>query len=98
MLVTSTAEGVGTSICEAAACHIPVVSTKVGYATQLKNIKTFETVEEAVDIINALKDNPKEYTDRLALEVRTEWNWTKIAHEYWKPIINSFDNEQMVHG
>ena len=98
LLVTSTAEGVGTSICEAAACHIPVVSTKVGYATQLRNIKTFETVEEAVDIINALKDNPKEYTDRLALEVRTEWNWTKIAHEYWKPIINSFDNEQMVHG
>lgn len=93
LLVTSTVEGAGLMICEAAACHVPVVSTKVGYAKILKNIKTFETVDEAVAIIESIKNDPSEYIDKLSFEVRTEWNWSKLAHEYWKPVM-----ERTVHN
>ena len=83
-------EGSGQGIIECAAANIPVISTKVGYAKMFKNIKTFETVEEAVEIINYFNENPEElekYVNVLGEEVRTEWNWEYIAEKYWKPVI-----------
>ena len=97
LVVTSVAEGVATSICEAAACGIPVISTKVGYAKQLRNIKTFDTVDEAVAIIkhfNEHSDELKEYSEKLMNEVRTEWNWDLVAHKYWKPAIQKVINKK----
>lgn len=84
-------EGSCQGIIECAAANIPVISTKVGYANMLKNIITFETVNEAADIIKRFNENPNELTDyiqALGEEVRNEWNWEHIAHKFWKPVID----------
>ena len=90
LICTSISESCCLPILEASACNIPVISTKVGCANELKNIKTFDTVDEAVELINSLKNNFQEYTDKLTNEVRTERNWEYIAKKYWKPV---FDNK-----
>ena len=90
LVVTSTTEGAGLSMVEAGAMGIPVISTKVGFGNMLKNIKTFETIEEAVEIIKNFKNNPDElvkYRDALTQEIRKEWNWEHLAQTYWKPVI-----------
>ena len=86
LIVTSTVEGIATSIAEAGTCDIPVIATKVGYAKYLKNIKTFETVDEAVELINTL-DVPH-YAKTLGEEIRSEWNWKTICERYWKPVFD----------
>ena len=100
LVVTSSVEGVATSICEAAACHIPVISTRVGYANQLKTIKTFDTPQEAVEIIKYFNSNPQkleEYIKELADEVRTQWNWTTVAMKYWKPVLSQWGSTDPYH-
>ena len=94
LVVTSSVEGVATSICEAAACGIPVISTHVGYAKQLRKIKTFETPKEAQEIIQFFNSHPHEletYIRELSDEVRTEWNWTSVAMKYWKPVLANWE-------
>ena len=54
-MYTSSKEGAGLGILEAACCGIPVITTKVGYSMYLKNIKTFDTVEECKNFINKIK-------------------------------------------
>ena len=92
LICTSVYEGAGQGIMEAGACNIPVISTKVGYAQYLSNIKTFETVEEAVEIILYYKDHPDElveYATTLGDEIRCDWNCDLICEKYWKPVIDS---------
>jgi len=86
-MYTSSIEGAGLGILEAACCGIPVITTKVGYSLYLKNIKTFDTVEEAVKLIQWLGDNIKDYTDKLSQEIRDEWNWDNVCEKYWKPVF-----------
>jgi glycosyltransferase involved in cell wall biosynthesis len=90
LMYTSVHEGVATGICEAGSCGIPVITTKVGYSLYLKNIKTFETIEEAVAIINEFNSNENllvEYSKNLTEEIRNEWNWKIICEKYWKPVF-----------
>ena len=90
LMYTSTHEGVATGICEAGACGIPVITTKVGYSLYLKNIRTFDTVEEAVDLIhwlNSSEDVIEEYSKNLTEEIRGEWDWKQICEKYWKPVF-----------
>ena len=87
-MYTSSKEGAGLGILEAACCGIPVITTKVGYSMYLKNIKTFDTVDEAVALIKWLSDNNiKEYTETLSKEIRDEWNWKTVCQKYWKPVF-----------
>jgi len=88
-MYTSTIEGAGLGILEAACCGIPVITTKVGYSLYLKNIKTFDTVDEALDLIKWLSEPEqlKEYIKNLSNEIRTEWNWASIAEKYWRPVF-----------
>ena len=88
LLVCSEFEGCGLSILEAGACNIPVISTPVGCALELKNIKTFTTIDEAVKLINELKDDPEDYILNLGNEIRENWNWKVLCNTYWKPIID----------
>jgi len=92
LICTSLYEGAGQGIMEAGACNIPVISTNAGYAQYLSNIKTFETVEEAVEIISYYKDHPDElveYATALGDEIRGDWNCDLICEKYWKPVIDS---------
>jgi glycosyltransferase involved in cell wall biosynthesis len=90
LMYTSTHEGFAAGICEAGACGIPVITTKVGCSLYLKNIRTFDTVEEAVDLINWLnssEDIISEYSKNLTEEIRSEWDWKQICEKYWKPVF-----------
>jgi glycosyltransferase involved in cell wall biosynthesis len=87
-MYTSTSEGAGLGILEASMCGIPVITTKVGYALCLKNIKTFDTVDEAVELVKWLDEGAiKEYTEAIMHEIRSEWNWDLICEKYWVPVI-----------
>jgi glycosyltransferase involved in cell wall biosynthesis len=91
LICTSVLEGAGQGIIEAGACNIPVISTKVGYAQYLSNIKTFEKVEEAVDIIKYYQNHSDELIEcstRLGDEIRRDWNCDLICKKYWKPVID----------
>ena len=90
LVVTSSTEGGGLSILEAAAMGIPVISTKVGFAKMLRNILRFETIDDAAKIISHFKNNKNDlikYRDALYHEVTTEWNWERMAKKYWKPAL-----------
>lgn len=87
---TSTNDRGPYGIAEAALCKIPVISTKTGFALEIKSIKTFDTVEEAVEIINELNSSPEllsKYIDEVYEEVNSKLNWSKVVQEYWIPIF-----------
>lgn len=95
LMYTSTAEGVATGILEAGACNIPVITTRVGASLYLKNIKTFDTADEAVEIIKYFNENSnklEEYGKELGEEIRRDWNWKIVCEKYWKPAIESVIN------
>lgn len=80
-------------IIEAAFCKIPVISTKTGVALKSKTIKTFETVEEAVNIINDLNSDPlklRAYINEVYEEITAEYSWENITEKYWIPIFENF--------
>ena len=92
LVYTSLSEGGPLGVFEAAACGIPVISTKVGNVHELKTIKTFETVDEAVDIINHFNKNTDElekYIKDLSEEVIQNWDWNVIGSKYWIPNIRA---------
>lgn len=95
VVCTSKGEGLPTPFLECAAAKIPFISTKVGIIPEYKSVKTFETVEEAVNIINYLKSSPevlKEYVDKVYEEVINDRNWKRIIIKYWKPQIEKLLN------
>lgn len=95
VVCTSTNEGLPTPFLECAAAKIPFISTKVGIIPEYKSVKTFKTIEEAVDIINYLKSSPevlKKYVDEVHEEVINDRNWKRIIIKYWKPLIEKLLN------
>lgn len=79
-------------IAEAALCKIPVISTKTGFALSINSIKTFETVGEAIDIINELNASPLKlsiYINEVYNEVKEKLSWSKITKDYWIPIFEN---------
>jgi len=90
LIYCSRFEGVATGICEAASCGIPVISTYVGNAKNIESIKTFETIDEACDIINSFNRHPaflEKYISSLTEEVRKKWNWKHLCKKFWEPML-----------
>ena len=82
-------------IFEAAACGIPVLSTKVGNVSELNSLVTFETIEQAVEIIQHFNTNPlilQEYLCKVTDEVRNNWSSEILISKYWKPVIDKLIN------
>lgn len=87
---TSTHEAGPYGIAEAAFCKIPVISTPVGFASRFKSIKTFNTVDEAVKIINELNSDPvklEKYVNDVYDELTEKLDWNYAIQRYWKPLI-----------
>jgi glycosyltransferase involved in cell wall biosynthesis len=87
-ILTSVREGV---FLEAACCNIPVIVAKSPIIDGLNlSLKTFDTVEDAVALIewfNASPNNIKEYTEKLLEEIHKEWTWKVKCEKYWKPVF-----------
>jgi glycosyltransferase involved in cell wall biosynthesis len=89
-ICTSTNDRGPYGIAEAAFCKIPVLSTKTGLALKFKSIKTFETVDEAVKIINELNSDPNKlntYIEEVYNEIYENMNWDYVSNKYWIPIF-----------
>jgi hypothetical protein len=79
-------------IAEAAFSKIPVLSTKTGFANIFKSIRTFNTTEEAIQIIKTLNENPKmlnNYIEEVYRELTKELSWSNVVSKYWKPIFEN---------
>lgn len=90
LIVTSVDESFALPIIEAASCGVPVISTRMGVSEYLRNIDTFETVDEAVALINRLKNDKnylKNYTTYLTNEVRNYWSSEHVVNKYWRPVF-----------
>jgi glycosyltransferase involved in cell wall biosynthesis len=93
-ICTSTNDRGPYGIAEAAFCKIPVLSTKTGFALKFKSIKTFETTEEAIQIINELNQDPKKlnsYIEEVYKELTENLSWDAVNQKYWIPV---FENHQ----
>lgn len=91
-ICTSTNDRGPYGIAEAALCKIPVISTKTGFGLILNNIKTFDTVEDAVSIINELNSSPKKleaYINSVYEEVIETFEWDIVTKKYWIPIFKN---------
>lgn len=89
-ICTSTNDRGPYGIAEAAFCKIPVISTNTGFALQFKSIKTFNTAEEAIEIINELNSSEEKlekYIDDVYEEITQALNWEHVVNTYWKPIF-----------
>ena len=56
----------------------------------------FETVDEAVSIINELNSSPKllnDYIEEVYNEVINEYDWSTVTPKYWIPLIEKFLNK-----
>jgi hypothetical protein len=93
-ICTSTNDRGPYGIAEAAFCKIPVLSTKTGFGSAFKSIKTFDTTDEAVSIINELNQNPTQlnsYIEEVYAELTKHLSWDAVTKKYWIPI---FENHQ----
>jgi Methyltransferase FkbM domain len=91
LICCSKLEGGPLGIFEAAASGLPVLTTKVGNVQEIEGVATFTTAQEAVDQINYWNTNPEElrnYTLRVTLEVRTNWNMEKLIKRHLGTLID----------
>lgn len=91
VICTSTSEGNPMSFLECAAMKLPFISTKVGIVPEYSSVKTFETVEEAAEILKYLNSDKKilkKYVDDVYDEVIPEREWEYIVKKYWLPEID----------
>jgi glycosyltransferase involved in cell wall biosynthesis len=89
-ICTSTNDRGPSGIAEAAFCKIPVLSTKTGFALKFKSIKTFDTADEAIQIINDFNQNPEKlnaYIEEVYNELTENLNWECINRKYWIPLF-----------
>ena len=57
---------------------------------EYQNIKTFDTVEEAIEIINELNSSEEKlekYINDIHYEVFPERDWDNLITKYWLPYI-----------
>lgn len=95
LICTSLFEAGPLGIFEAISCGIPAISTPVGNVVELKSIKTFKTVEEAISIIEYFRQNKEKfdtYRENLTREVREKWNCNLLFHKYWKSFLSRSTN------
>ncbi len=97
IICTSTAEGLPTYFAEVVACKIPFISTNVGIIRYYDNVKTFETVDEAVDIINQLNESSitlNRYSSLLHNDLFPERDWENILEKYWIPYFRKMNTNE----
>ena len=97
IICTSTVEGLPTAFAEVVACKIPFISTNVGIVRDYDNVKTFETVDQAVEIINNLNQSPEnieKYTNTLYNDLLPSRDWKNIVKDYWIPYFNYLRENQ----
>ena len=76
-------------IFEAASCGVPVLTRPVGNAKYIHGVRTFNTIDEAVDIISHWSDNInalQQYTKTVVEDVRNNWNMKTLIDTHLKPI------------
>ncbi len=97
VICTSIQEGNPMGLLESTACKIPFISTPCGIVNEYNNIKTFNTVDEAVAIINELNSS-KEILEKYIFDVYHELfpgrDWHTIIPKYWLPFIIKKINSQ----
>ena len=75
-------------IFEAASCGVPVLTRPVGNAKYIQGIRTFNTVDEAVDIIKGWNETSlRVYRDTITHEVHTNWSMKKCIKDYFEPCV-----------
>ena len=77
---------------EASCCDIPIFVARSEHAVSLglENLKMFDTVEEAVALIEWLNTDPgvlKEYATSVSNEIRAKWDWKVMVEKYWRPLF-----------
>ena len=89
LVCTSSTEGGPLGIFEAVACGVPVISTNVGLVKELNFIKTFETIEEANELIEQLKDDTfrSEYTMHQYSQFIANWSMEQLV-PHWEAFFN----------
>lgn len=98
IICTSISEGLPTSFAEVVACKIPFISTNVGIVREYSNVKTFENIEQAVEIIQYLNKSSKnitEYVEKLYEDVIPFRNWENILSTYWVPYFKTFKDKKV---
>ena len=105
VVCTSTFEGLPTPLLECAMARIPFISTNVGIVPHHDAIKTFNTAEEALAIIEDLNSDPqklKDYVDAVYDQVVSSSEWDDVIKKYYVPAIerikekSSLDKELVV--
>jgi hypothetical protein len=87
---TSTHEGLPTPLLECAAAKIPFISTSVGIVPKYASVKTFETSEEAAEILKELNSDPdklKKYVDDVYEDVAMSNLWSDHVTKHYIPAI-----------
>jgi FkbM family methyltransferase len=97
IICTSVEEGGPLGLLESVACKIPFISTNVGLVKEFNNIKTFNTVKEAISIINDLNSSEEgltNYINNLYDEIIPNRDWRNLIPKYWLPHIIKKINSQ----
>lgn len=98
-ICTSTNDRGPYGIAEAAFCKIPVLSTNTGFGAKFKSIKTFDTVKEAVGIINELNSDTNKlnsYIEEVYNELTEHLSWDAVTKKYWIPIFEQHQSQNIL--
>lgn len=90
IICTSVEEGNPMGLLESIACKIPFISTKVGLTLEYSNIKTFNTVDEALTLINEFNSSEfalHQYIETIYNEIIPKRDWSNIIPKYWLPYV-----------
>lgn len=96
IICPSKAEGLPTYFAEAVACKIPFISTDVGIVRYSKKVRKFNSIENAVEIINYLnesEDKIHNYVNEVYDEMFPERDWENILERYWIPHFKKIANK-----
>ena len=90
LICCSTYESGPLGVFEAAALGIPVLTPAVGNSQLIPGLKLFETVGDAVAILQQWRDHPAErleYASALQKEVRDKWSMDTLLKTYMVPVV-----------
>lgn len=92
LICCSQLEGGPLGIFEAASCGIPVLTRHVGNAQYVKGIALFDTVEEALQILENWNENIdalRDYTNSVNQEVRIHWSMRTLITKHLMPVLSN---------
>ena len=91
-------EGGPLGIFEAASSGVPVLTRPVGNAQHIQGIKTFKTVDEAVECIQKWEDVDalRTYRDIVTEDVRKNWSMKTCIKKYLEPVLQHQQEEFVI--